>query len=714
MELLSPCGNYLSLIGVINAGADAVYLAGNKYGARAYADNFTDKEIIKAIKYAHLNNVKVYLTVNTLIKESEYEDVIDYISSFYKEGLDACIVQDIGLISIFNKVFPNMECHISTQAYSTGAESVKFFKELGATRVVLARELSLNEIKSIKNECDIEIETFIHGAMCYSYSGQCLFSSCLGGRSGNRGRCAGPCRLNYEANNRSGYLLSMKDQCTLKILPELIKSGIDSFKIEGRMKRPEYAAYVTSIYRKYIDLYLKNPSKYKVDEKDIENLNSFYMRSEIGTGYYDKYNGADMISINNPAYEKTDDNLIKYTADKYLKTSKKFPLDIYVECIQNNEFSLTVVYKDICVSKTGQVVERSINRPISEEDIIKQVSKLGDTYFYALNVYVTTDNQSFYSLKDINAIRRLAIDDLEKELAIKSERIVCENIKESLSDSNSNIYNRSKEHISFNYLVNISTREQLYTVINNASPGLGISINDDIFVECLDLITDLKKDINKDNNKNRVKILINLPYVIRDNNRKLLGEYNSLLNNYADGLIINNLEELNYYKNSDKLLITGPGLYGWNNEAVKLYLSYSDSFIYSYELSQHEVKEINAEGLLHAYGRIPLMQSVNCVEKTTDRCKKSDTNKYLYLKDRKNSEFLVKRNCKSCYNTIYNSVPTSLHNEDILSKYQGKLFINFTDEKPDDVINVLNLFIMNKKGYNPLKFTRGYLKRGVE
>ena len=220
MELLSPAGNYKAFIGAINAGCDAVYLGGSKFGARAYADNFSDEEIIRAIKVAHLHDVKIYLTVNTLIKEREYKEVCDYIRPFYEAGLDACIVQDLGLISCFGTPFPNMECHISTQGFSTSIESVKMYKEMGAKRVVLARELSLDEIDYIKKNVDIELETFIHGAMCYSYSGQCLFSSCLGGRSGNRGRCAGPCRLPYSylGNNKNSdalneaFFLSMKDQ----------------------------------------------------------------------------------------------------------------------------------------------------------------------------------------------------------------------------------------------------------------------------------------------------------------------------------------------------------------------------------------------------------------------------------------------------------------------------------------------------------------------
>lgn len=261
VELLSPAGNYESFLGAINAGADAVYLGGTKFGARAYADNFTEEEICKAIFYAHLFQKKVYLTVNTLMKNPEMDELYDYLSPFYEAGLDGVIVQDLGVFMFIREHFPHLALHVSTQMTITGVNGAKLLKELGAERIVPARELSLEEIIKMKQETGLEIETFIHGAMCYCYSGQCLFSSILGGRSGNRGRCAGPCRLPYQIGtdkkNDVEYPLSLKDMCTLEILPDLIEAGIDSFKIEGRMKKPEYAAGVTSIYRKYIDLYQK-------------------------------------------------------------------------------------------------------------------------------------------------------------------------------------------------------------------------------------------------------------------------------------------------------------------------------------------------------------------------------------------------------------------------------------------------------------------------
>ncbi|MDE6963990.1 MAG: U32 family peptidase, partial [Lachnospiraceae bacterium] len=280
-ELLSPAGNFEALKGAINAGADAVYLGGELYGARAYADNFTQDEILAGLHMAHLFGKKIYLTVNTLVKEKELDGLYDFLKPFYEKGLDGVIVQDLGVLRYIREHFPALPIHASTQMALTGSGGARLMMEEGVSRIVPARELSLKEIRKIKEETGLEMETFIHGAMCYCYSGQCLFSSILGGRSGNRGRCAQPCRLPYKVNGgKECYPLSMRDMCTIRHLPALLDAGIDSFKIEGRMKKPAYAAGVTAIYRKYIDLYEKDRENYRVDRKDWETLNALYIRSE--------------------------------------------------------------------------------------------------------------------------------------------------------------------------------------------------------------------------------------------------------------------------------------------------------------------------------------------------------------------------------------------------------------------------------------------------
>ncbi len=320
-EILAPAGNYKALEAAVKAGADAVYLAGSMFGARAYAGNFSDEELIRAIDYCHLFGIRVYLTVNTLFKESEISVLSDFVKPFYKEGLDAVIVQDLGAADILKKEFPDLSLHASTQMSISSHCGADFLKNFGFSRIVSARELSLEEIKDIKKKTDIEIETFVHGAMCFAFSGKCLMSSFLGGRSGNRGRCAQPCRKIYEisAREKAGYLMSLKDMCTLEVLPRLIDAGIDSFKIEGRMKNGYYVAACTKAYKNAVQLYekikienkAKNwedlPEKAKLEYEETalmytNELKDIYNRGGFGSGYYFQNRGKTMFSGCKPSH----------------------------------------------------------------------------------------------------------------------------------------------------------------------------------------------------------------------------------------------------------------------------------------------------------------------------------------------------------------------------------------------------------------------------
>lgn len=301
VEILAPAGSYESFLAAIRAGADAVYAGGPCFGARAFADNFSREELLGAIDYAHLHGRMFYLTVNTLLKDAELDRLYDYLAPLYERGLDAVIVQDIGVLDFVRMHFPGLSIHASTQMTITNAEGALFLKEQGVERVVPARELSLREVKEIADRTGIEVECFVHGALCYCYSGQCLLSSLIGGRSGNRGQCAQPCRLPYTVDGKKEHVLSLKDICTLEMIPELIEAGIDSFKIEGRMKKPEYVGLVTAMYRKYTDMYLKNGKKaFRVSEDDKEKLMDIYNRGGFSKGYYKQHNGKDMLSLDRP------------------------------------------------------------------------------------------------------------------------------------------------------------------------------------------------------------------------------------------------------------------------------------------------------------------------------------------------------------------------------------------------------------------------------
>ena len=304
IELLSPAGDFECLVSAVQNGANAVYFGLDKFNARVNGRNFEDEELVKAIKYAKLRNVKTHLTLNILIKNKEFEEALKLVEFAYNSGIDAVIVQDLGLAKKIMELFPNLEVHSSTQMTIYNLDGVKEIEKLGYSRCVLARELSIEEIKNICKNTNIEIEVFIHGALCICYSGQCLISSLIGGRSGNRGKCAGTCRLPYSLlkdgqEQEKGYLLSSKDVCTLDILPELIEAGVKSFKIEGRMKSKEYVGIVTSIYRKYIDLAESN-QEYVVDKKDREMLMQIFNRGGFSTGYLKGKLGKNMMYTKRP------------------------------------------------------------------------------------------------------------------------------------------------------------------------------------------------------------------------------------------------------------------------------------------------------------------------------------------------------------------------------------------------------------------------------
>ena len=493
VEVLAPAGSLDIMKAVVAAGADAIYLGGNMFGARAFANNFNDEELICAIEYAHLFGRKVYLTVNTLLKSREIENsLIEYLIPFYEAGLDAVIVQDMGVFNLIRKHFPDMDIHASTQMTQTGVYGSRLLKELGATRIVTSREMNLQEIKQLHERLDVEIESFVHGALCYCYSGQCLLSSFNGGRSGNRGRCAQPCRMPYDVydngekiNNRNNsYALSPKDMCALQILPDVIESGVYSLKIEGRMKNVTYAAMVTHIYRKYVDMYLERGRKgFKVDKQDIDDLSDIYNRGAFTTGYFDSVKGKKMMSLGRPnhmgseclkivsnkagritfkalknvnrgdvfeidkehSFESGADvaagqtlvvNLPKkyplyegrivnrmnnakikaYVADNYVGITPKLHVDMRLVVRKNENISLTVMYDGIEKTCTGEIVTEAQSRPASEEELVKNLKKTGDTCFVVEDAEVQLDDGVFVPVGWIKELRRNVLEQLETHL----------------------------------------------------------------------------------------------------------------------------------------------------------------------------------------------------------------------------------------------------------------------------------------------------------
>lgn len=455
-EVLAPAGTYECFRAAINAGADAVYLGGSMFGARAFAGNFEEAELIKAIRTAHLYGRKVYLTVNTLLRNDELEKLVQYVKPYYEEGLDAVIVQDYGVFAVLREAFPGLDLHASTQMTITGKYGAQLLKDMGAARVVPARELSAKEIRDIYDNVDIEIESFVHGALCYCYSGQCLLSSMIGGRSGNRGRCAQPCRLTYSANGISEkYLLSPKDMCTIEAVPDILDAGVYSLKIEGRMKSPEYVAGVSYAYRKYVDMYLeKGRDGYRVEEQDIRQLMDLYNRGGFCKGYYYAQNDKSMMTFDRPnhhgivignikngelilsqevnpgdvlefpdgseyttptgkksgrlalpkgvlknpkngaaVYRTRNNELLGQLRAGYIDNDIKIPVRMEIFLKSGERACLKLLSGDKELVVYGDVLEPSDKRPAVREDVVKQLKKLGGTAFSSDEGSIVTDIQ---------------------------------------------------------------------------------------------------------------------------------------------------------------------------------------------------------------------------------------------------------------------------------------------------------------------------------
>ena len=493
MELLAPAGNKESLIAAINNGADAIYLSGKKFGARAYALNFSDEELKEAIRIGKIYGVKIYVTMNTLVKENEVEEFLDQVEFLYVNGVDAILMQDFGMICLCLKKFPNLEIHASTQAHNVSKEGIDFLYKLGVKRVVLPREMSLEEIKQI--ETPVEKEVFVHGALCVSYSGRCLMSQVLGGRSGNRGECAGCCRFPWKLfkDNRlinEGYLLSMKE---LNLSEDILKLTpyVDSLKIEGRMKSPSYVSFITNYYRKILN-------EENITKTEKENLQSLFYRGftkghllasndlinktspnhiglpigkvlevtddkiiilldkelnqedgirflESGKGMivnylYDmkgklisKGNAMQKIILDNKIGLTSLDTVSLTTNHKLMTTfdtiTKKVPIKIKVTAKKNRPFEIVFIKDNIEVKEQGNIVEQARNAAVTKERLILQVEKLGNTPFNSKNIEVEMDDDVFIPMTEINVIRRTLTERLIGKLRMNFKDSITNRVK---------------------------------------------------------------------------------------------------------------------------------------------------------------------------------------------------------------------------------------------------------------------------------------------
>lgn len=718
VELLSPAGSFQALKGAIRAGADAIYLGGQQYGARAYADNLSEEEICQGIHLAHIFGRKIYLTVNTLVKEKELDLLYDFMLPFYESGLDGVVVQDLGVLRLVRNSFPGLEIHASTQMSLTGYRGADLLQKEGVSRIVPARELSLEEIKRIKECTGIEIESFVHGAMCYCYSGQCLFSSILGGRSGNRGRCAQPCRLPYRIDEgRECYPLSMKDMCTLEILPELIEAGIDSFKIEGRMKRPEYAAGVTAVYRKYIDLYYENPENYRIDPKDKKWLHSLYIRSSVGEGYYHRRNGKEMITLDSPAYSETDAGLLKAIEAEYLTSKPVIPVREVIVLKPGDNARLSLACEQAMAEVSGEMVQEALKQPLPEEKIISQIKKSGNSPLDIREVKVDCTGEVFMPVSALNELRRQAVAAMEAEL-IKKHGLAYEN-RHGVMPQKVNIV-RDRKVSQWRLHASVLTKEQLLTAIQMQIER--------IYIDYRLLVEAETDDIEKFLRNKKLtgqELFIAAPYISRAEAEECLIKIRQAVETGRfQGVLIRNLESFGYF---EKCLMPGQlvldaGIYVWNRESIRFFDKRVSGYYLPVECNAGEWKGLlsisneDLEPSALVYGRLPMMITAGCTSKTDGKCQKASG--ITMLKDRYEKTFPVYRDCISCYNIIYNSVPLSLHR----MFHDGLLpmccRMDFTVENGRETAEIINLFRRLASGEHRepayKQYTTGHYKRGVD
>lgn len=698
-ELLAPAGNLEILKGVIESGADAVYVGGSMFGARAYANNFTEEELLEAIDFAHLRGVKVYLTVNTLIKNSEFSKLYDYLLVYYKRGLDAVIVQDIGVVKAIHEYFPSMEIHTSTQMTVTGADGVRFLSQFGVTRVVMAREVSLAEMKRIHEETGMELEAFVHGALCYSYSGQCLFSSILGGRSGNRGRCAQPCRLPYTVEGKKDeYILSLKDMCGIKALDKLHDAGVYSLKIEGRMKQLEYACGVVKYYRSYID------SKKPVSDADYDRIKALGNRCGFTDRYYFDHNGSDMVTYVKPNFVSN--------AEEPSPEKRKLSIEGELVLREGEPGSLTVKRGDVTYKASIEPVSAALKAPLDKKAAIDRINKTGDTDFEFSHIKAQIGENVFVPNGALNKLRRDAISGLCDKLLKKYYRDDARYVDiSSLSKLPEHAIKSDAAHETINDYTTICscmTRAQLDTLISYEC--FDVFYLDFDMYDRKTLIQQFADDVKSLTKRNK-KVYLMLPTIFRADSSDYFVSIAKELDKVSfEGFVVKNYEELYLTENlfTGKKVILDHNMYTFNDVSKSAFFEHGVSGdTVPLELNSKEIMHRNNIGSqMIVYGCYPLMTTANCVHKNTKGCDKKQ--KLIYLKDRYNKSFAVCNNCKECYNTIYNSLPTMLTKNISKLKEAGirSFRYSFTIETPKQIKAVMDDKVA--------EYTNGHYKRGVE
>ncbi len=652
-EVLSPAGSTESLTAAVRGGADAVYIGAKQFSARRGAENFDN--IAETVRYCHIRGVKVYLALNIMIKQSELADVLSLAYNAYKCGVDAVIVCDLGLASLINCHIPDLPLHASTQMTVHSPSALLLLKSMGFSRVVVSREMSRLELALFcdrAKQLGVEVEAFVHGALCMSVSGQCLMSSVLGTRSGNRGLCAGPCRLPFAAEGGTGYDLSLKDLCLYEYISELKQMGVTSFKIEGRMKRPEYVAAATAACRQAVDNGSINP-------KLFDTLQKVFSRSGFTDGYYKGKLGIDMFGTRTKDDVISANDTYAYLHSLYRAERQSIPIKMTATVLNDTPMHLTVTDGKHTVTAVGDTPQTAKTKAVQKSNVADNLTKLGGTPYFCDNIDIQLADGLFISASSLNALRRDAVEKLDTCRATFTPR------QHTLPqiDINGNL----------NGAKSLVARFDVASQIPQKLNGIKAII---LPYEC-EFPTDLG-----------VTLIAELPRYIADET-KVINRLKTLKQQGIEWVFCGNLALIELAKNLGFKIFGAMGLNIHNSESLNTLKQMGvKAAMLSAEFSLKELNHISTPmpiGIF-AYGKLPLMLTRNCPIKNGKSCK--DCGGKSVLTDRKGLQFAVR--CREGYSEVFNSVPVYMADRLPEIPQVDYLLLYFTNEDTAECQTIIN------------------------
>lgn len=682
IEILAPCGSYESVEAAVRMGADAVYIGALQFSARAYADNFSEEELEKTVKYCKLHSVKVHLAINTLVKDEELHTALEIAKTAYALGVDAFIVQDLGLAKFIRQAMPDAVLHASTQMGVHTPSAANLLYNLGFERVVLAREMSKNEISEIVASCPVETEVFVHGALCMCMSGQCYLSAMLGGRSGNRGKCAQPCRLPFEVENGTGHDLSLKDNCIINELADICSMGVTSAKIEGRMKRPEYVASAVSSCKESLDNGFAK-------KENLLRLQAVFSRSGFTDGYYFGKLGKKMFGTRSKEdVVAATDKILSNIRTSYKDEIQTNNVKMHFTALEASPSVLTAQCNGYSVLVNGETAEYARNKPLSKEKAAEQLKKSGGTSFKIDQIEVNIDEGLTLPLSSINAMRRECLTKLEQLITKPPARQITE-IK-PLAAAPHNPERPLSFRASFRHC---------------RIP--------DCFKKCEIVYVPLFSDLND------IKALIDKGFnVALEIPRALFGLEKqaeaALINAQQIGITqayCNNIGTLALAKNLGLTVHGGFALNIFNSYASEFYSEIgAEDIELSIELTASQINKIGSDKKIGVvgYGYLPLMLTRNCPNKNGKGCKSCGGKSVIT--DRKGIQFTLM--CSNGYTELLNGTPLILSDKQDQFKTIDFMSLRFTHESNSECEEILNNYLNKKKPSG--KCTNGMYFRGVE